>query len=80
MKTNYQIFDKRDGAKDQDKQSRPIRECLGLAWNVGRELSLSGCSIDHKKAMRRLLREASKAGEMIIAAEFHNYAVSILVK
>lgn len=73
------IFDTRDGAKDEKLQCTPIRDILGLPWNRGVERSLSGCSIDHKKAMRRLVQEAKKNGESVIAANYHNFAVSILV-
>jgi hypothetical protein len=80
MKTEYPIYDKRDGAKDASLQFQPIRKILGLPWNRGVERSLEHCQLDHSKALETLKRRAKKAGETILAAVFDNYAVTILVE
>jgi len=73
-------YDKRDGQKDSALGFKTIREIMGLPWNRGLSRCIEGCSLDHKKELSRLKREAKKNGETILATIFHNYAAEILVE
>ena len=80
MKSKFPIYDKRDGARDEDLQFKTIREILGLQWNIGLERAIEHCALDHASALRRLRAQARKQGETIMAAMICNYAVVILVE
>lgn len=78
---SYPVFDTRDGAKDESMQLKTWGEKLpGLRWNEYCERSFSGCSPSHDSWMRELVKRARKAGETIIGACYHNFAVSIIVR
>lgn len=79
LKTDIIHFDKRDGKEHESLQFKPIREVIGKPWNYGVSRAIEGCNLDHKKALSRLKRLATKAGERIVASAFCNYAVEILV-
>ena len=71
------VFDKRDGAECEALQFKTWSD-LGLAWNAYREISISDWR-DHDKHLARLLRDCRAGGARVIAAAFHNFAVSVIV-
>lgn len=96
MRTNkidgytFPLFDTRDNGEDRHLQCKTYQEihCAlygrnGWGSSEAMERATTGFTVTdetYPTYLRKLLREARKRGEIVLAAGVHNYGVSIIVK
>lgn len=87
---SFPVFDTRDEGADKHLQCKTYQEIhcelygrngWGSSEAMGR--ATTGFTVtdqNYPSCLRKLLREARKKGEVVLAAGVHNYGVSIIVK
>lgn len=80
IRHSFPVYDKRDGGEHEALQFKTACEFVpGLAWNAYLERGTSGIYSDHDKCLARTVKRCLKAGETILFASIHNFAVTVYV-